>query len=47
MKIHAMLRKMEQEIPKLRGRKREEAMEVYHELLWVLKEEPIYLLRYE
>jgi len=28
-------------------RKREKAMEKYRELLWLLKDEPIYLVRYE
>ena len=42
------LRKLEQEIPKLRGHKREKAFETYRELiLWLLKDEPVYLARDE
>ena len=41
------LRRLEEEIPNLKGKKREKAMEMYRELLWLLKDEPIYLLRYE
>jgi len=47
MKILTKLKRLEEEIPRLRGKKREEAMETYRELLWLLKDEPIYLLRYE
>jgi len=47
MKILAKLRRLEEEIPKLKGKKREEAIETYRELLWLFKDEPIYLLRYE
>ena len=42
------LRKLEQEIPKLRGHKREKAFETYRQLmLWLFKDEPVYLARYE
>jgi len=41
------LRKLEERILKLKGKEREEAMESYRELLFLLKEEPIYLIRYE
>ena len=47
MKVLTKLRRLEEEIPKLKGKKREEAMETYRELLWLLKDEPIYLVRYE
>jgi len=47
MKILTKLKRLEEEIPKLRGEKREEAMETYRQLLWLLKDEPIYLVRYE
>jgi len=47
MKILTKLRRLEEEIPKLKGKKREEAMEIYRKLLWVIKDEPIYLVRYE
>jgi hypothetical protein len=47
MKILTKLRKLEKEIPELKGKKRGEAIETYRELLWLLKDEPIYLLRYE
>jgi hypothetical protein len=42
------LRRLEQEIPQLRGPKRKEAFKTYRELiLWLLKDEPVYLARYE
>ena len=47
MKSPTKLRRLEEEIPNLKGKKREEAMETYRELLWLLKDEPIYLARYE
>jgi len=46
MKIPTKLRKLEKEIPKMKGKKREEAIETYRELLQLLDDEPIYLLRY-
>lgn len=47
MKILTKLEKLEEEILKVKGKEREKAMETYRELLWLLKEEPIYLVRYE
>jgi hypothetical protein len=47
MKILAKLRKLEEEIPNLRGKKREKVMKMYRALLRLLKDEPIYLVRYE
>ena len=47
MKILAKLKLLEEEIPRLKGKQREKAMETYRELLWLLKDEPIYLIRYE
>jgi len=47
MKVLTKLRRLEEEIPRLKGKRREEAMERYRELLWLLKDEPIYLVRYE
>ncbi|KPV63818.1 MAG: hypothetical protein AOA66_0547 [Candidatus Bathyarchaeota archaeon BA2] len=47
MKILIKLRRLEEEIPRLKGEKREKAIETYRELLWLLKDEPIYLVRYE
>lgn len=47
MKILTKLRRLEKEIPKLKGKEREEAMETYRGLLLILKDEPIYLVRYE
>jgi hypothetical protein len=44
---HMQLRRLEEEIPVLKGKRREEAIETYRELLKILKDEPIYLLRYE
>lgn len=44
---HMQLRRLEEEIPGLKGKRREEAIETYRELLKILKDEPIYLLRYE
>ena len=41
------MRRLEEEIPNLKGKKREKAMGVYRELLWLLEDKPIYLLRYE
>jgi len=47
MKIPDKLKILEEKIPNLKGKRRERAMETYRELLWLLKDEPIYLLRYE
>jgi uncharacterized protein (UPF0216 family) len=47
MKILAELKKLEAEILKVKGKKREKAMKTYLELLGLIKEEPIYLKRYE
>jgi hypothetical protein len=41
------LRRLEKEIPMLKGKERGETIETYREILWLLKDEPIYLLRYE
>lgn len=46
-KILEKLRQLEKEILTLKGKERGEAIETYRELLWSLKDEPIYLLRYE
>ncbi|NIU38444.1 hypothetical protein GWN65_00285 [Candidatus Bathyarchaeota archaeon] len=46
-KILKKLRKLEKEIPKLKGKERGEAIVTYREILWLLRDEPIYLLRYE
>jgi len=45
MKSSTKLRKLEEEIPKLKGKNREEVMKVYHELLFTLADEPIYFVR--
>ena len=47
MKILTELEKLEGEILKIKGKKREKAIETYRELLGLLEEEPIYLKRYE
>ena len=47
MKILTKLRKLEGEILELKGKEREEVMEVYRRLLLQLRDEPIYLFRYE
>ena len=47
MKILAELRKLETEIPKLKGGKREEAMKAYRRLLLSSANEPIYFMRSE
>jgi len=47
MKILTKLARLEEEILKLRGKKREKAIEMYREFVSLLKEEPIYLKRYE
>jgi len=46
-KIQKKLRRLEKEIPRLKGKKRGEAIETYREILLLLRDEPIYLLRYE
>ena len=48
LKIEALIKleRLEEEIPRTEGKKREKAIETYRELLWLLKDEPIYLLRY-
>jgi DNA-binding protein len=40
------LKKLEEVILKAKGKEREKAIETYRELLWLLKDEPIYFLRY-
>ncbi len=47
MKILTELQKLEAAILKIKGKKREKAIEAYRELLGLLREEPIYLKRYE
>ncbi len=47
MKLLTKLARLEEEILKVKGKKREEAIETYRKLLRLLKEEPIYLVRYE
>jgi hypothetical protein len=47
MEILTKLRKLEEELLKLKGEEREEVMEIYRRLLLHLKDEPIYLVRYE
>jgi hypothetical protein len=47
MEIPIKLRKMEDEILKLKGEEREKIMKIYRSLLLRLKDEPIYLVRYE
>ena len=47
MEIPTKLRKLEDEILKLKGEEREKVMEIYRSLLLRLKDEPIYLVRYE
>jgi hypothetical protein len=48
LKIEALtkLERLEEEILRTEGKKREKAIETYRELLWLLKDEPVYLLRY-
>ena len=47
MEIPIKLRKMEDEILKLKGEEREKIMKIYRSLVLRLKDEPIYLVRYE
>lgn len=47
MKILTKLARLEREILKLKGKKREKAIRMYREFLGLLKEEPVYLKRYE
>ena len=48
LKIEALikLKKLEEEIPRAKGKERKKALETYRELLWLLKDEPLYLVRY-
>lgn len=45
MKISTKLRKLEEEILKLKGKNREDAMKAYRELLFTLADDPIYFVR--
>jgi hypothetical protein len=47
LKIEALIKleKLEEEILRTEGKEREKAIETYRGLLWLLKDEPIYLLR--
>jgi len=47
MKALAKLKRLEEEILRLKGKEREDAMETYRKLLYLLKDEPIYFSRYE
>lgn len=47
IKILTKLEKLEEELFTVKGKKREKALETYRELLRLLKEEHIYLVRYE
>ena len=50
MKIPIELEKMEtleRDIPSMKGKMRDKAMDTYRQLLRLLKDEPIYLVRYE
>jgi len=48
LKIEALIKleRLEEEILKTEGKERKKAIETYRELLWLLKDEPIYLLKY-
>jgi hypothetical protein len=46
IKVMIKLEKLEKEILRTKGKEREKAIETYRELLWLLKDEPMYLLRY-
>ena len=48
LKIEALIKleRLEEEILRTEGKERKKAIETYRELLWLLKDEPIYLLRY-
>jgi hypothetical protein len=48
LKIEALIKleRLEKEILRTKGKEREKAIETYRELLWLLKDEPMYLLRY-
>ncbi len=47
MKVFTKLKRLEEEIPKLKAQRREEAMETYRELLLLLEDKPLFLARYE
>jgi hypothetical protein len=48
LKIETLIKleRLEKEILRTKGKEREKAIETYRELLWLLKDEPMYLLRY-
>ncbi len=46
MKVLIKLAKLEAQILKLKGRKREKAMKEYRKLLFSIEDEPIYFMRY-
>jgi len=46
-KLPIKLESLEEIILTVKGKKRDRAIETYRELLWLLKDEPIYLSRYE
>jgi hypothetical protein len=46
-KLLIKLESLEEIILTIKGEKRHRAIETYRELLWLLKDEPIYLSRYE
>ena len=47
MSVLIRLEKLEEKILLVKGKERDKAVEMYRELLLLLKDEPIYLLRYE
>ncbi|MGD8506023.1 MAG: hypothetical protein PVF15_05100 [Candidatus Bathyarchaeota archaeon] len=47
VKILLKLKRLEEEILRVKGKKRERAKEIYRKLLWMFQEEPVYLVRYE
>jgi hypothetical protein len=47
VKVQSELKRLEEKILMAKGRKRDKAIETYRELLRLVRDEPIYLLRYE
>lgn len=47
VKILLKLKRLEEEILRVKGKKRERAKEIYRKLLWMFQEDPVYLVRYE
>jgi hypothetical protein len=47
VKVQSELKRLEEKILAAKGKKRDKAIETYRELLRLVRDEPIFLLRYE